>query len=518
MPSRNSVYQVAETFKPRRSTFDLSHSTLFDCSAGKLIPIMCDEVVPGDHFNISTEMVIRLNPLVSPALVDLYATVRYFFVPYRILWDKWEEFITGGEKGDFTGRPPIFKDIFPSIINSMKGTTMDYLGLPIPDAGVTLNLTEENSPLLFPWLAYDKIYNEFYRDENLNMPERDIQKNGLIALADVAWNKDYFTSALPFVQRGTVPALPINITGVNIVPNGVMKFKTSTYNGTFVTVGDTGAVIPGTGLNGVPASSVGDEIQYVSGLMASASSASSINSNDIRTMFQVSKFQERNAPGGVRYTEFLRSHFGVHPRDDRLQRPEFIGGSKTPIIISEVLQTSSTDSTTPQGNMAGHGISVDKNHAGKYFVKEYGLIMGLFTLMPRNQYVPQGVNKQWLRRTRFDFYFPEFAHLQEQPVMSHELYLDNDASSVFGYQGRYNEMRSKEDKVHNNMRDTLSYWHMARKFSTRPLLNSSFVYGSPSNRIFAVQNQPEYIVHLGNRVLATRPLPYIPTPGLADHF
>ena len=242
--------------------------------------------------------------------------------------------------------------------------------------------------------------------------------------------------------------------------------------------------------------------------------------NDLRTVFQLQKWAERNARAGVRYTEFLQAHYGVSPRDARLQRPEFIGATQSPLIVSEVLQTSSTDTTSPQGNLAGHGITADANRIGSYRVEEFGIIMTVMCIVPKPAY-QQGINRQWMRRTRYDFYSPEFAHLSEQGIETSELYLTDDHdvnSTLFGYQGRYNEMRYASDRIAGSLRDTLDYWHLGRKFDDVPLLNGSFITMTPSKRIFAVQDEPGFIVSYGNNITAVRPLPVIAEPGLIDHF
>ena len=249
--------------------------------------------------------------------------------------------------------------------------------------------------------------------------------------------------------------------------------------------------------------------------------ASTFDIADLRLAFQIQKWMERNARAGVRYTEFLRAHFGVSPRDDRLQRPEYCGGSKSPVIISEVLQTSSTDSTSPQANMAGHGISVSNSYCGKYFASEFGLIMGIMSVMPRSAY-QQGINRQWLRRTRYDFPFVEFANLSEQAIINAELLATNDNThnnDIFGYQGRYDELRTKQSIVCAQMRDIYLYWHEGRVFDplSPPKLNEDFIRCVPSKRIFAVETEPGLIVSFGNVIKAFRPFPVMAEPGLIDH-
>ena len=224
---------------------------------------------------------------------------------------------------------------------------------------------------------------------------------------------------------------------------------------------------------------------------------------------------ERNARGGNRYIEFLKSHFGVNPRDERLQRPEYLGGTKVPIILSEVLQTSETG-TTPLGQLGGHGIGVSSAYAAKAVVREFGLVIGLMSIMPAPAYM-QGVNRQWIKDTLYDFFFPEFVGISEQEVLRGELYATADEEenkTVFGFQGRYDEMRYKPNLVVGEMRTMFDYWHLAREFSGPPLLNDSFVKCVPDKRIFAVQNVPGFIVQFGNIIKALRPLPMVAEPGI----
>lgn len=517
----NKTFQKVGSLKPSRSVFDLSYSKVFDCDMGELIPVMCDEMVPGDHFTINNEMVIRLQPMLAPILHEIYITTHYYFVPYRLLWDQFEEFITGGREGDFAGNPPLLSDSHNSF-NFEKRSLPDYLGFPLGD----IPMTVDNAPSSFPVSAYNLIYNEYYRDENLQ-DEVELDNTDILI---TAWTKDYFTSALPWIQRGTVPALPVQTDLDGVVETAVTT--TIAPDGSFTLGGFNFGQPSAAGLSwqrssGTAAIPYG--AAYTSGLQAVSTAASdatltaistAFNVNDLRLAFQISKWQERNARAGIRYVEFLYSHFGVSPRDERLQRPEYIGGTRSPVIVSEVLQTSSTDSTTPQGNMAGHGISVDSTHVGRYTAREFGLVMGILKIHPKPSYMPQGVNRQWRRLTRFDYYFREFANLGEQGILNNEIYTQGSDSdkAVFGFQGRYDEMRVKNNMVCANMRDVFSYWHLARSFASLPLLNEQFIECIPDKRIFAVPSEPGFIVHYANRVKAVRPLPILAEPGLIDHF
>ncbi|UIW10388.1 major capsid protein [Flyfo microvirus Tbat2_163] len=537
--SNRKQFKHVGGYRPGRSAFDLSVEKLLDCDMGQLIPVYIQECVPGDTFKMSAHMVIRMQPMVAPILHQIDAVTNYFFVPYRLLFDEWESFITGGPDGDYSGPLPLMSDLM-SQFPTEKGNLLDFFGWPVTSPDSPLPMTEDNAPLQFPLLAYNFVYNEYFRDQNLIEPVELTQTDVLYR----SWEKDYFTASLPFLQRGSPPALPVNtvisgdfITNIQttvatgIVPSGAPTFnvagaslprnlQASTDNRVIVS---GGAAIPALGTlsfnnPGLAANSTASSTADSSAELAAVST--SFNISDLRLAAQIQKWQERNARAGVRYTEYLRAHFGVSPRDDRLDRPEYIGGTRTPVIISEVLQTSSSDGTSPQGNLAGHGITIDTTRIGSYRAYEYGIIIGMLSIIPKPTYAAQGVNRQWLRRTRYDFYTPEFAHLSEQGVLNSELYVSGNAydRGIFGFQGRFDEMRINHNQAVHNMRDTFSYWHLAREFSDLPALNQSFVDCKPSKRIFAVQNEPGFIVWFRNQVLAVRPLPKIGEPGWLDHF
>ena len=425
--SERNVYSHVGGLFPGRTAFDLSYEKKFTCDMAQLIPVMCDEVVPGDIFQIGAQAVIRFQPLVAPILHEVNMYVHYFFVPYRLLWDDWEDFISGGVNGTFTDPIPEWEPT-----NTTVGSLWDFFGFPTgvdPDGAY---------PIDFPRRAYNFIWNEYYRDETLQTEV--LLTNETILNRD--WEKDYFTSSLPWQQRGVAPALPISGITHALWPDSKIQSSGTTLATPYVsgTTGDGKLYIN----NGDP-----DYLANLRAFFASnsvdLSSASTFDIADLRLAFQIQKWMERNARAGARYTEFLRSHFGVAPRDERLQRPEYIGGCKSPVIISEVLQTSSTDATSAQGNLAGHGLTVANQYCGKYHAEEFGLIMGIMSVMPRSAY-SQGIDRQWLRRTKYDFYFPEFANLSEQAIINAEIYATGvlaDNQNIFGYQGRYDEMRTK---------------------------------------------------------------------------
>lgn len=507
---KRNIYSRAGSLNPSRSMFDLSYSKLFDCDMGQLIPVMCDEVVPGDFLKIGNQAVVRFQPMIAPILHEVNVYVHYFFVPYRILWEGWEDFITGGITGDEVITLPLFQAGYG---NRDTYSLWDYFGLPLNNdvAGCW--------PVYFPFLAYNRVYNEYYRDETL---QTEIPQTNYTILKR-NWEKDYFTSSLPWQQRGTGPALPISGT-THATFSAMCEAYTSGTD-----IANIGVINNANNAHlQVPSASQMYTMPNIEHALSNhntvdLSTASTFDIADLRLAFQIQKWMERNARCGARYTEFLQAHFSVSPRDERLQRPEYIGGTKAPIIVSEVLQTSSTDTESPQGNMSGHAISVNEGYAGKYHVKEYGLIMGIMSVMPRTVYASQGVPRQWLKRTKFDFFFPEFVNLSEQAIENAEICAVNGNAThntgLFGYQGRYDELRQKNNMICGAMRSTFDYWHLARIFNpaSPPALNSNFIKCEPDKRIFAVENVPGLIVHFSNLIKAFRPLPLSAEPGLIDH-
>lgn len=501
--------------RPGRSVFNLSYEKKFTCDMGQLIPIMCDEVVPGDTFKIGNEIVLRFQPLVAPILHEVNIFVHYFFVAYRLLWDDWENYITGGVDGEFAVDPP--KWIPQNVpMETAIGTLWDYMGFPIGVDPVGAY------PLDFPKRAYNFIFNEYYRDQTLD-EEIPLDQNPIYPYWR-RWQKDYFTSALPWQQRGTAPAFPISgYTNAEFL--GLINASATTGSGGASFRNDPDGIRLHHGLVGAGSPTPDNIRAWFNNNRVDLSSATTFDVADLRLAFQIQRWLERNARSGARYTEFLRAHFAVSPRDERLDRPEYIGGSRSPLIISEVLQTSQTtqgSDGSPQGNLAGHGIAVDRKYISSYKVKEFGLIMGIMSIMPRPAY-QQGINRQWLRRTKYDFYFPEFANLSEQGIENAEIVATNSEEhnlGLFGYQGRYNEMRYKENMVCGQMRGNLDYWHLGRKFSLTdpPKLNTEFIEASDIRKdVFEVQNEHTCIVSFGNLIRAVRPMPIMSQPGLIDH-
>lgn len=549
-----SVFSSVLGNKVGRSVFDLSHVKRFTCDMGQLIPVYFDECVPGDTRKIGMQCVTRFQPLVAPILDSVDLTVHYFFVPTRLLMNKeedWNTFLTGGVDGkdESVSLPPFVFSLFETggsgdypFSNGKymgKYSLWDYFGLPLvknEDGGQAyVRIAQQNNINGFCQRAYNLVWNEYYRDENI-CPKVSIENSTVLYRS---WKKDYFTSALPWQQRGVAPALPLSGTvPVTFGNNNLVSIYNTGDNalngfvgadstpGTFH-VGSGGAITlnagatgPLTGINGYFSANGSIDL----------SNAATFDVATLRQCVQIQRWLELNARGGVRYTEFLRSHFGIAPKDEVLGRPEYIGGTKSSIVISEVLQTSRTvDSTqtekgSPLGRLAGHGLGASSDYICTYTSKEFGYIIGLASWMPKPSY-QQGVNRIFSRKTKFDFYFPEFAHLSEQAVTNGEIFATGTEKDkeIFGYQGAYNEMRYIPSFNCADMRDTFSYWHLGRIFNKAPKLNAGFLTTNPAydggirKDIFASQNEPGLLVQFANIVKAIRPLPVYGTPGFVDH-
>lgn len=554
-----SVFSRVLGNKVGRSVFDLSHVKRFTCDMGQLIPVYFDECVPGDTRKIGMQCVTRFQPLVAPILDSVDLTVHYFFVPTRLLMDKeedWNTFLTGGKDGkDSSVSLPSYKfassdgstntdsNPFSTGIRHGRYSLWDYFGLPTGDNSFEENVASVNKVKGFCQRAYNLVWNEFYMDENVCDPVS--LNNGCVLYR--AWKKDYFTSALPWQQRGVAPALPLvgtvpvdNLDGKNITIGRESNLISANFGGgrnTFLenSVGVDSSVPNYIKLSTSQGSSY--SLRSLSGLLSidgtpsvNLASAGSFDVATIRYAFQVQRWLEMNARGGVRYTEFLRSHFGISPKDEVLGRPQYIGGTKSSVVVSEVLQTSRTvDSTetekgSPLGRLAGHGLGATSDFVCTFTSKEFGYIIGLASWLPKPSY-QQGVNKIFTRDTKFDFYFPEFAHLSEQAVTKGEIYATGTSSDkdIFGYQGVYNEMRYTPSMNVADMRDTFKYWHLGRIFTSAPNLNAGFLTtnskysGGIRKDIFASQNEPGLLVQFANLIKAVRPLPVYGTPGFIDH-
>ncbi|QRV61978.1 major capsid protein [Microvirus sp.] len=494
MFKKGQIFNFAKIKDRKRNNFDLSYSSALTCKMGDLIPIMNMEVVAGDKFKFNTDMLIRFNPLVAPIYQSIDAYTHFFFIPYRILWDNWENFITGGKDNNKNYSKP-FVYVDPAV-----GTLGDYLGLPTN--GHTMSVDAA------PFKAYQLIYNEYYRDQNLS-DEINILTNlngaipneltePLLTLRKRAWEHDYFTSCLPFAQKGKSVSLPGGTS--DIVADGDLRLMP--FNDTILHENQQGYIY---GTDGTK--------QYAGGLKIGNTTSPTIN--DFRRALAVQKYQELLARAGSRYTEWLKAFFGTSPADARLQRPEYLGGGKQPVYVQEVLQMSET-ATTALGTFAGKATSAGSSHIVTKEFTEPGILMGIMSVIPHTAYY-QGVPKQWTKFDRFDHYTPQFEHIGEQPVLNYEVYYQGDSaadSQVFGYLPRYAEYKFSNDEIHGQFRDTLKYWTLARGFSTLPTLSKEFVECSPSNEIFAMPDEQNLLVQLHHNILAKRKMSVYSTPNI----
>ncbi|MRX90267.1 MULTISPECIES: major capsid protein [Parabacteroides] len=555
-----NIFNSIRLKRPKRNVFNLSYENKLTMNMGELVPIMCMPIVPGDKFRVNTEALVRLAPLVAPMMHRVNVYMHYFFVPNRLVWDQWEDFITKGVDGEDAPVLP-FLQLQDNLVTTEAdfrfyfgdSTLWDYLGLPtVKGIGSKVHEAIVNGvhfPNGFrvsalPFRAYQLIYNEYYRDQNLtdavplNLGSGSDNANlaNLTYLRRRAWEKDYFTSALPWLQRGPEVTVPINggQTGLDVYYQSPGANKGQVWRDQLGRNWDIGATYDPT-LIAYPGQQP-NQGQYVatkSGGTANDNRAPELDPNgtfkvdvdemgvsiqDLRTSNALQRWFERNARGGSRYIEQILAHFGVRSSDARLQRPQFLGGGKMPVAVSEVLQTSSTDATSPQANMAGHGISAGVNNGFRYYFEEHGYVIGLMSIMPRTGY-QQGVPRDFTKFDNMDFYFPEFAHLSEQEIKNQELYVSNDPTyneGTFGYTPRYAEYKYHESEAHGDFRGNMSFWHLNRIFTNKPNLNTTFVECNPSNRVFATSrtNDDKFWVQIYQDVKALRLMPKYGTPML----
>lgn len=517
----------------------MSHDVKLSLDMGKLVPVACMEVIPGDKWNINSETLLRFAPMVAPLMHKVNVTTHWFFVPNRIVWPGWERFITANNGNQEIPSPPYMQFIgdevpTPSnIFEVKKGSLADYLGLPVGE----IDTTKERISMI-PFAGYSAIYDEYYRDQNLQPRIRDSYRFDEEYLVDGAnqvtpgayddgnaeygslqrrsWQHDYFTASLPFAQKGDAVTLPIADAGVLPVKHSALPLfgqdKASwdvDYNGTPPNTGTATVEVE-------PNMEVPDGGLYVDASIDAATI------NDLRRAFKLQEWLEKMARGGSRYIEQILVHFGVKSSDARLQRPEFLGGSKQPVIVSEVLQTaqdsSSTEALTPLGTMAGHGISAGRGSNIRYTAEEHGYIFGIMSVTPLTAY-QQGVHKHWTRRTHLDYAWPSFAHIGEQEVLNKELYFDSSDGlndETFGYVPRYSEYKYMASRVAGDFRENLAFWHLGRIFESRPALNAEFIECKPRKDIFAVQDAGTQNLwsHVYHSIRVTRRLPKYGTPTL----
>lgn len=490
----------------KRSKHSLSHYKLLTCDMGELVPIGMHEVLPGDSIQHATSALVRCAPLLAPVMHPVSVRIHHWFVPYRLIMDSWENFITAGPTGTSAPAWPTITLPNPTTVGSLA----DYLGIP----------NALNAPVVsaMPFRAYAKIWNENYRDEDLETPLTIDITDGpdtttSTALQHVSWEKDYFTSSRPWEQKGPTVTIPLGqtapvktsatdtVTGAQAAARHLTTAGGNPPTGTALSfTGGPGQIhASGTATSGTGAST------YPSNLYADLTNASAITVNALRQALALQSFEEARARYGSRYTEYLR-YLGVKSSDARLQRPEYLGGGRQTIQFSEVLATAaSTTPATAVGEMKGHGISAMKSNRYRRFFEEHGIVMSLMSVLPKTMYV-QGIARHWNRRTKEDFWQKEFQHIGQQAVKNKEVYAASAApDGTFGYQDRYDEYRRTENTIAGEFRTSaLDYWHMGRVFASEPALNASFVKSVPSKRNFASQSTDVLYVMAKHNIQARR--------------
>lgn len=573
---RGHRFSDAPAMYMRRSKFDRSHVYKTTFNSGKLIPVFVDEVLPGDTARMSVNYFARLATPIKPIMDNIYLDWFFFFVPNRLVWDHWQNFCFEQEDpGDSTDYVIPTTSADGNTDNRFLGSLWDYFGLPLNTTGGVTGVSA------LPFRAVFLIWNEWFRDENLQKSVK-IQKgdanevlNSARASEQPSWvftsgtnivpglacpprgkRHDYFTSALPWTQKG--PGVSIGLAGTASIVDpspatGYLLHSTQTQLAAVSAYGGDSSshggdrVVQGNGSisfgrrGSTDYSSVGGFAgNYTDPITMSAQAASAYLGNDsyvdldtssiftinsLRTAFQMQKFYERLARGGSRYTEVLRSFFGVVSPDARLQRPEFLGSFTKMVNVNPIAQTSATNDTTPQGNLSAYGVTAAKFHGFTKSFVEHGYIIGFVSARADLTY-QQGVNKMWLRSTVYDFYWPTFAHLGEQAIELREIYAQGTEAdtTVFGYQERYAEYRYKPSQITGKFRSSvtggsLDKWHLSQFFKNAPALNEEFIVENPPiNRIVAVTDEPEFLLDIGFRYTTVRPMPMFGTPGLVDHF
>lgn len=513
-----------------RSSFDRSSGYKTTINAGVLVPIFADEVLPGDTFSLNTTIFGRLSTPLRPFMDNVFFNTFFFFVPNRLIWKNWQRFM--GEQDNPTDSVDF---LIPQIVSPVGGygelSIYDFLGIPTKVPGLTHSAM---------WLrAYNLIWNQWFRDQNLQNSVPVHNDDGPDPYTDYVLLRrgkrhDYFTSSLPWPQKGSAVSIPLGTSAPIFGIAAGTQTSNANPTGTVWETNQPGGTTYAHGMAANGVNSIFVQMSAASGasntpqIYADLSNATAATINQLRQAFQVQKLHERDARGGTRYTEIVRSHFNVVSPDARLQRPEYLGGGQTQLNVSQVPQTGPTvTGQTPQGNLAAYGIASGSGHGFTKSFTEHGVIVGLLSVRADLNY-QQGLNRMWSRRTKLDFYWPALAHIGEQAVLNQEIYAQGSANptadaAAWGYQERFAEYRYKPSIVTGQMRSNsatpLDTWHLAQYFSAAPALNDAFIQDNPPiARVVAVPSEPNFVFDIFHRLRCARPMPVFGVPGLIDHF
>lgn len=493
----------------KRAKFNMSHINSTTLKMGYIVPIMLNECLPGDTWQGDNKLFTRVAPLAAPVMHKVQQQVFTFFVPNRLLWDNWEDFITGGQNGTDTSVPPTVS-ITPTV-----GSLADYFGLPLTESAITVSA--------LPFRAMALIWNDFFRDQDLQDEIEFSTADGFdtttpTELLRANWAKDYFTTARVSPQKGGDVVLPIGesapVVRVNNAPttlvweadtNRYITSQTSSGAGIFPNIVDGKSFVFNQFQSGGPSTKV--MLDNSNGLVVDLSGATGVDINSLREAFALQRWQEKRSLFGSRYEDLL--HFwGLSTQDFRLQRPELVSIRSSLLQFSEVLQTSPTaGSTDGVGSLYGHGVGAMRSGRWRYYCHEHGFLISFLVVRPQAVYT-QGIERMWFRNTRYDYWNPEFQHIGQQAVLVKELYADgsDNDEEIFGYQNRYDEMRRGKNHVTGEFRTTLSYWNMARQFENAPNLNSEFITANPTDRIYQLSESlsDQLYVMVQNDLVAKR--------------